>query len=357
MSLTGTLGVIRPASGLGGRAGREARVDLDAFVTEHHAEWNRLSTLSRRGRRLHPTEIDEMLVLYRRTATHLSVVRSRSGDPTLVAWLSRLVLQARSAITPSSGFSLRSLGRFFTVQFPGEIYRSGRWAIGVGLAFIILTGALIVLTANDLTIADRLIGPAGVNDLVNHSFESYYSTYAPPDFAVMVWTNNAFVTAICLAAGVLVLPVVYLLWNNGFNVGIEGGVMVAYGRGDVFFGLILVHGLLELTCVFIAAGVGLRIAWAWIAPGRDLGRARSLAQAGRSGMVVALGLVVPLFVSGLVEAFVTPAPAAPELKIALGAAVWLLFLTYVIGFGYRAVSQGLTSDVDIRERPATAPAV
>ena len=64
-------------------------------------------------------------MLYRRTATHLSVVRSRSADPTLVAWLSRLVLQARAAVTPSAGFSLAAVGRFFAVSFPAEVYRAG----------------------------------------------------------------------------------------------------------------------------------------------------------------------------------------------------------------------------------------
>ena len=81
-------------------------MDLDAFVSEHGAEWNRLQMLAgRRRRKLTAAEVDEMVMLYRRTATHLSVVRSRSADPTLVAWLSRLVLQARSAVTAPTGSS------------------------------------------------------------------------------------------------------------------------------------------------------------------------------------------------------------------------------------------------------------
>ena len=47
-----------------------------------------------------------------------------------------------------------------------------------------------------------------------------------------------------------------MLWDNALNVGVIGGVMIGNGRADVFFGLITVHGLLELTCVFIAGGVG-----------------------------------------------------------------------------------------------------
>ena len=116
--------------------------------------------------------------------------------------------------------------------------------------------------------------------------------------------------------------------------------MVGNGRADVFFGLIAIHGLLELTCVFIAAGVGLRIGWSWIAPGPLRTRTQALAATGRSGMVVALGLAAPLFVSGLVEAFVTPLPVPIPAKLAVGATVWLAFIAYVVVlFGLRGAGR------------------
>jgi uncharacterized membrane protein SpoIIM required for sporulation len=333
-------------------------VDLDAFVSEHGAEWNRLQVLSsKRRRKLTAAEVDELVVLYRRTATHLSVVRSRSSDPTLVAWLSRLVLQARAAVTPSSGFSVRAVGRFFTVSFPAEIYRAGGWCLGVAVGFLVLCGVLIALVAGDEQIALAFMDEHEIRRLVENDFEAYYSTYAPQNFAGLVWTNNAFISAICLAGGVLILPTVFLLWDNALNVGLVGGVMVGNGRSDVFFGLIAIHGLLELTCVFVAAGVGLRIGWSWIAPGPLRTRTQALAETGRSGIVVALGLVVPLFVSGLVEAFVTPLAIPIPIKLGVGVIVWLAFLAYVIAFGARAAQQGQTGDVEVHEREATAPTV
>lgn len=333
-------------------------MDLDAFVSEHGAEWNRLQVLSgKRRKKLTAAEVDELVVLYRRTATHLSVVRSRSADPTLVAWLSRLVLQARAAVTPSSGFSVAAVERFFTVSFPTAIYRAGGWSIGVGLGFVALCGVLIALVAGDEQIALTFLSQEEIDQLVSNDFEAYYSTYAPQNFAALVWTNNAFVSAICLAGGVLILPTLYMLWANALNAGLIGGVMVANDRSDVFFGLILTHGMLELTCVFIAAGVGLRIGWSWIAPGPLRTRTQALAETGRSGIVVALGLVVPLFVSGLVEAFFTPLPIPIPIKLVVGISVWLAFLAYVIGFGARAARRGQTGDVLAHEREALAPTV
>lgn len=333
-------------------------MDLDAFVSEHGAEWNRLQVLSgKRRRKLTAAEIDELVVLYRRTATHLSVVRSRSADPTLVAWLSRLVLQARAAVTPSTGFSMDAIARFFGVSFPTEMYRSAAWWGGVAAGFIALSGVLIALVAGDDQIALAFLSQEEIDQLVANDFEAYYSEHPPQNFATLVWTNNAFVSAICLAGGVLLLPTLYLLWSNALNLGVIGGIMVGNGRSDVFFGLLAIHGLLELTCVFIAAGVGLRIGWSWIAPGPLRTRGQALAETGRSGMVVALGLAAPLLVSGLVEAFVTPAPAPVAVKLALGTMVWLGFLGYVVVLGSRAVQSGLTADVEAHERPATAPTV
>jgi uncharacterized membrane protein SpoIIM required for sporulation len=331
-------------------------VDLDAFVTEHAMEWNRLQVLvSRRRRVLSSAEVDEMLVLYRRTATHLSVVRSRSADPTLIAWLSRLVLAARAAVTPASGMSLAAAVRFFTVSFPVAVYRAGRWWVGVAAAFLGLSATIMTMVVGDERIALNFLSQEEIAQLVNKDFEAYYSANAPQNFATLVWTNNSLVSAICLAGGVLILPTLYLLWTNVLNVGVVGGVMIANGRAGTFFGLILVHGLLELTCVFIAAGVGLRIGWSWIAPGPTRTRAEAVAATGRSGMVVALGLTAPLLVSGLVEAFVTPLPIIASAKIVIGGAVWLTFLTYILVLGARASAAGETGDVAEHEREATAP--
>lgn len=333
-------------------------MDLDAFVAEHGAEWNRLQSLSRKRRRkLTAAEIDELVILYRRAATHLSVVRSRSGDPTLVAWLSRLVLQARAAVTPATGFSIAAAGRFFTVSFPAAIYGAGAWCLGAALGFLGLSGALIALVAADQEIALAFMSESQIDSLVRNDFEAYYSTYAPQNFAALVWTNNALISAICLAGGVLILPTLYLLWANALSLGVIGGVMVGNGRSDVFFGLIAIHGLLELTCVFIAAGVGLRIGWAWIAPGPLRTRTQALAEAGRSGIVVALGLCVPLLVSGLVEAFVTPLPVPIPFRLTVGVAVWVAFVGYVVVFGSRAAARGDSADVDAHEREALAPTV
>ncbi|WP_213453619.1 stage II sporulation protein M [Rhizomonospora bruguierae] len=320
-------------------------MDLDAFVAEHDGEWRRLERLSRH-RRLSATEADELVALYQRAATHLSAVRSRSPDPVLVARLSRLVLAGRGAITGGSRFRWRQVGRFFTAGFPLAAYRAWPWWSGVAAATILLTGFLMSWIATHPESARAFLTEEQMDRLVNTDFAGYYSEYLAPNFSFLVWTHNAWVLAMCLASGVLIAPVLYLLWENSLNLAIAGGVMLASGREDVFFGLILPHGLLELTCMFVCAGVGLRIGWAWIAPGADRSRGRAVAQTGRTAMLVALGLVPVLLVSALLEAFVTPSALPTAIRIGIGAAAWLAFLGYVLILGRRAAQAGHDADAD-----------
>ena len=49
--------------------------------------------------------------------------------------------------------------------------------------------------------------------------------------------------------------------------------MAANDRTGLFFGLILPHGLLELTAVFVACGLGLKLGWTVIDPGGAPARA------------------------------------------------------------------------------------
>ena len=56
-------------------------------------------------------------------------------------------------------------------------------------------------------VESSLIPPAEADRLVNVDFERYYSEYAASHFAAQVWTNNAWVAALCIALGVLGLPV------------------------------------------------------------------------------------------------------------------------------------------------------
>lgn len=312
-------------------------MDLDAYLAERGGEWHRLEVLAGRPKLDSPAEIDELVVLYQRAATHLSVLRSRNPDPVMLADLSRLVLAGRAAVTRSSGgFSWRPLLEFFAYRLPAALYRTRRWWGTLAILLVAATAAMIWYIAGHPEVLSLFVGDEQIEDIADRSFVSYYSEFQSQNFALQVWTNNALLTAQCLAAGVLILPVFYLLWSNMLNTAVVGAVMVSRDAGDTFLTYLAPHGLLEITCLFIGAGVGLRIGWAWIAPGPLQTRRQSLVAWVREGMVIAVGLVPTLAVAGCLEAFVTPSALPAPVRIGLGAVVWLAFLAYALLWGREA---------------------
>jgi len=220
---------------------------------------------------------------------------------------------------------------------------------------VLVTAVMMLWLLGHPNVEQSLLSPEEVDQLVEQDFEDYYSTFAAGHFAAQVWVNNAWVTGLCLALGVLGIPVVYLLFQNVANLAVIGSIMIRHDHGQEFWGLLLPHGLLELTAVFVAGGVGLKLFWSWIEPGA-LTRAQSMAREGRTAGTVALGLVAVLFVSGMIEAFVTPSGLSTWARLAIGVLAELAFLAYVFVLGRQAVRRGQTGDLDaalLEDRVAT----
>lgn len=323
-------------------------MELDAFVARHRAEWDRLEWLATRRRRLTGAEADELVDLYQRAATHLSIVQSSAPDPALVGRLSGLVATARAAVTSASGASRSDVARFVRRTFPVAVWRARWWWVGVAAATALVATAIGAWVARSPDVVAALSSPEDLRRLVDEDFARYYSSNPAGSFAFKVWTNNAWVAALSLVGGALLcLPGVYVLWQNALNIGVVGGLMAYAGRLDLFFGLITPHGLLELTAVFVAGGAGIRLGWQVVAPG-PRPRSVALAEEGRATLTIALGLVVVLLVSGIVEAFVTPSGLPTWARIGIGVVVWLAFLSYVVVLGRRGVREGDLGDVTDR---------
>ncbi|MEW1552226.1 stage II sporulation protein M [Streptomyces tsukubensis] len=332
-------------------------MDLDVFVTAHRAEWDRLEHLLRRGRRLTGAEADELVALYQRTATHLSLIRSTTPDPALVGRLTRLVARARATVTGTRRATWRDASRFLTAGFPAAVYRSRHWWIPAAILSITTAAVIGWWVGTHPEVRSAIAHPEALREMTRPGgdYETYYSSNPAASFAAQVWTNNAQAAAICLTLGAFLgIPVLWILLLNMANLGVGIGLMSSAGRLDVFLGLVLPHGLLELTAVFVAAGTGLRLGWTVVDPG-PLTRRAALAEQGRAALGMAIGLALVLFVSGLIEGFVTPSGLPTWARIAIGITAELGFFAYVYVLGRRAARDGEYGDLDESDRNARVP--
>lgn len=312
-------------------------LDLDRFIVSHQHEWDRLRLLSSRGSRggrgLAPNDLEELVVLYQRVSGHLTHARDTYGDASLTATLTRRVADAHAVIYGEKTAAGIAFRRFVRATFPGAVWRI-RVFLGVSAALLLIPALAIGIWLANSDAALEASAPEEVREAyVAADFEDYYSSAPASQFATSVTVNNIQVSIMAFAVGVvLCLGTAFVLANNGVLVGTAAGIFHAAGAAPQFWGLILPHGLLEMTAVVVAGAAGLRLGWTVIDPG-DLPRSEALAAEGRRSVTVILGLIGAFITAGLIEAFVTPSSLPTGMRVGVGVLVWLGFMVYVYRFG------------------------
>lgn len=329
-------------------------MDIDHFIARNNLSWERLAELTSRARRgmgrLEPTEIDELVALYQRTSSHLSHARTAYRDPGLTMRLTTLVSQASGVIYRGRSRPGRAVRDFFAWRFPAAVYQSGRFvAVSAALLFVPMVAMGIWLANSDEAL--ELSAPDAVRQAyLEEDFEEYYSSDSAANFATSVTVNNIQVALLAFAGGILLcIPTAILLVVNGIGIGGAAGQFAAVGEEAKFFGLILPHGLLELTAIVIAGAAGLRMGWAIVAPG-DRSRGEALGAEARRSVIIVLGLVVAFMAAGFIEGFITGRGSPTALRIAIGVVAELAFLGWIVIQGRAATARGLTGELGELDR-------
>ena len=321
-------------------------MDIDRFVAVNGPTWDRLAALTARAsrgvRRMPAAELDELVRLYQRVSTHLSYARTNYRDPALAARLTGLVAAAGAAVYGARPRSWRSFLTFVNVTFPAAVWHARR-AVAASAALLLLPAVALGFWLGTSDEALRASAPDAVREAyLAEDFEDYYSSEPAAQFATEVFTNNIRVAFLAFASGILLCVFTgYLLVTNGASLGFAAGLFASAGELPRFFGLILPHGLLELSAVAVAGGAGLRLGWAIIAPG-DRTRRDALAEEGRRSVVIVIGLVGAFFAAGLIEGFVTGRPWPTAIRVGIGTVTWLAFVLYIVVQGRAAAALGRT---------------
>lgn len=326
-------------------------MDIDAFVASNQFSWHRLEVLTQKARRVREVdadELDELIALYQRTGSHLANARlAYRGDDALIGRLTFLVAEAHGVLYGRRPTDVsRGVTGFFTVTFPAAVW-SIRWFVLASALLTLVPWTVLQVwigvspEAFDLT-ADEAVRQAYIEE----DFESYYSSQPAQNFASQVFFNNVRVGILAFASGILLcVPTALILVYNGANVGVAGGLFTHVGEWERFWGLILPHGLLELSAVIVAGGAGLRLGWTVISPG-DRSRWTALADDGRAIGNVVIGLVLAFAVAGVIEGFVTGQPWPTSIRVGIGVLAFVAFWGWTIVYGRQAAML-----LDTAERP------
>jgi uncharacterized membrane protein SpoIIM required for sporulation len=310
----------------------------DRFIDERKGAWQRLEDLLKlldrsSLRRLHREEVRELGRIYRRTASDLAIARAESRDPRLVNYLNSLVIRAHGRIYRADASEGRHrLHEFFARDLPRTFRRTWRYT-GLAFAVFMLFGAVSFLgTWHDPEFSDLAGVPAYARERILERKPRWWKeiNQANQIAATGIATHNIRVTFNAFALGATFgVGTLYYMAMNGVSIGGILALTFHAGYAGELLTFMAGHGVIELTCIFIAGGAGMLFGTALIFPG-DRPRFDNLRLRGREAAQLITGCVPLLAVAGTIEGFISPAPIPPGIKFTIAAVSGLALYSYLL---------------------------
>jgi len=310
---------------------------IDRFVEDRRARWARLGNLifeaNGRVERLAPDDVLELGRLYRSASSDLAVARRDFALDAATERLNDLVAAGHALVYSEAPTSGRRLRRFFLQELPASVRANSRFTAVSFAAFAI---PLLATFAIGLLLPE-IAATALPADTREHLAERRLWTNIPegyrPLMGPLIIVNNVRVAVVAFAGGLTAGALtLYLLVANGAFLGTVLAVVQGYGLSGGLLTFTAAHGALEISCIVLFGGAGLRLAWALLRPG-DLRRRDALRLAGAQAIRVMLLVVPALGVAGIIEAFLSPTDAPTALKIGIGLAAAVALWSYIAFVG------------------------
>jgi uncharacterized membrane protein SpoIIM required for sporulation len=315
----------------------------DRFIDERKGAWQRLEDLLKlldrsSLRRLHREEVRELGRIYRRTASDLAIARAESRDPRLVNYLNSLVIRAHGRIYRADAAEGRHRVRdFFARDFPVTFRRTWRYT-GLAFAVFIFFGVVSFLgTWHDPEFSDLAGVPAYAREKILERKPRWWKeiNQANQIQATNIATHNIRVTFNAFALGATFgVGTLYYMALNGLSIGSVLALTYHAGYANELLTFMAGHGVIELTCIFIAGGAGMLFGTALLFPG-DRPRFDNLRLRGREAAQLITGCVPLLAVAGTIEGFISPAPIPPAMKYTIAAVTGVALYSYLLLAGRR----------------------
>jgi uncharacterized membrane protein SpoIIM required for sporulation len=321
-------------------------VNLERFHATRSVAWSELEHLLQVSRGKPETlpgqDVLRLGSLYRATAADLATARRLWPSDPLVARLEGLVARGRAQVYGSAG------ARRGVIDF----FRSDYWTMVAARPWVLTIAALLLIVPSLLGAMWATNDPASAATILPAEFRSAegegpegtdlgLAVEEQAAFSTLIFTNNIQVTFMAFAAGIaLGVGTGAVLLYNGLILGVVAGLGIVAERGRLVYELVVAHGVLELSCIVVAAAAGMRMGWALVEPG-NRSRGRALVENAREGVLIVLGTAPWLVLAGLVEGFITPS--------GFGFPV-----VTIVGFGLAALYWGLVWFVGVRYKRAPA---
>ena len=312
------------------------------WIEKRRPYWSRIDELLTRAgrggvRALSHSELQELALLYRQTASDLATIREDVSSQNLARYLNQLLGRAHNFIYMGRRSRPGGILTFYRETFPQVFHDTLPYTLVAAAIFFALAAAGMMMAITDPAFQRYLLGDSMMATIEKREMWTHSVVTIKPLASSTIMTNNLSVSFTTFALGMTAgIGTVWMLALNGLLLGVVLGACWQAGMADQLLSFVAPHGVLELPAIFIAGGAGLLLAKGLLFPGL-LPRRASLALEGGRAVRLVLGIIPMLIVAGTIEGFVSPSNLPQRLKYALAAGLFCLLLLYVKGKHPRAV--------------------
>lgn len=303
----------------------------DQFINKHSSSWNALKNtvefLEKKDMtKLESKKIREFLHLFRQTSHHLAYARTHFPNSDVTLYLNALVGRAHNHIYAIKKSDFTKVLYYIGYGFPKQCKEFRYYIIAAFAIFIIGAALSMILVSASPQNASYFI-PQEMIDSIDYSMDSS-GQWDYPLISSYIMVNNISVSLKAFVYGITFgLGTIYILFTNGTLIGALSGLVYHFGTPLNYWSLILPHGIIELTAIFISGGTGLIIARSILIP-REHSRKHSIIKASKEAVKLLLGVAILLVVAGIIEGFFTPLNISPINKLIFAALTFVALTIY-----------------------------
>jgi uncharacterized membrane protein SpoIIM required for sporulation len=305
------------------------------WLEKRRPHWLRLEqlvALSGRGSiaSLKSTELQELALLYRQSASDLASVREDPTSKQLALYLNQLLGRAHNLIYMGRRTSRRGIWTFYKDTYPGIFRETFTDTFAAFVLFLAAAFAGFLMGIGDPSFTRHFLGPQMIETIERHDMWTHSIVTIKPLASSAILTNNISVALATFALGITAgIGTVWMMLLNGLMMGVVAVACWREGMSLPLWSFVAAHGVLELPAIFIAGGAGLGLAKGLLFPG-SLPRRDSLVRASGRSVRLVLGTIPMLLVAGVVEGFVSPTDLPYQLKFLLAGALGALLILYLL---------------------------
>lgn len=306
----------------------------EAFINKNIENWNKLEEYNNKLKKkklssLSRHEVKEYTALFRTASHHLSYAKTYYGESRSVDYLNQLLGMSHSYFYTRQKNVIHDILYYFTTGFPVAFRNKYKYFMASVALFFIGVLFVSMLSFQDSAYLSYFL-PDGITESNNITGSLSDETWYFPLMSSAIMVNNMLVCIKSIAYGVIFAAgTAYILLFNGMSLGAVY-VMVVLNKMDQlrFWSLILPHGFIELTAIFIGGAAGLVIGKSMLIP-EDLTRRDSFIKGAKEAFYFIPGLAVMLIAAGIVEGFFTPLNIPDYIKVVFAFFTLALIIVYL----------------------------